>query len=60
MVSKHNELDLTMMRNYDNDQKVFTLARHHFVKNISCSKHLEEEASCPIDDEDEVEDARGI
>jgi hypothetical protein len=27
------------------------LTRHHFVKNISCSKHLEEEALCP-DDED--------
>jgi hypothetical protein len=27
------------------------LARHHFVKNISCSKHLEEEAVAPCDDE---------
>lgn len=25
--------------------------RHHFVKNISCSKHLEEEATAPGEDE---------
>ena len=25
--------------------------RHHFIKNISCSKHLEEEATAPGEDE---------
>ena len=41
----HNELlDLTANKSLYQNTVAFTQARHHFVKNVSCSKHLEEEA----------------
>jgi hypothetical protein len=47
-------LDLTHQaanKSLNHNAVAFTQARHHFVKNASCSKHLEEEAVA--DDEDQ-------
>jgi hypothetical protein len=43
------EIDIPVFEKLPGCSSIAT--RHHFVKNISCSKHLEEEATAPGDDE---------
>jgi hypothetical protein len=43
------EIEIPVFEKLPGSSSIVT--RHRFVKNISCSKHLEEEATAPGEDE---------